>query len=531
MRRVVASLALAILYFVTAKVGLELATVGRSVSFVWPPTGLALAVLVLHGRWLWPGVLAGAFAVNAATPGVPLLSALVMGAGNTAEALLGATLLLRLGFDPPLHRVSDVVRLTLCAAAAAVVSALAGTLSLRGGGVITSAQIPAALRVWWVGDVMGALIVAPLLLTASGLRSRPARGRVIEGVALVILLVAVGLVVFRAPAAARPGDLPPYTLFPLLLWAALRFGPRGAAWASFTVSVIAIWATVIGLGPFSHAQLGQSLWLLHTFLGMAVITALFLGAASAERAEAVASREDFISIASHELRTPLTPLTLQLDRFRRMLARGSPTPAELSGLRASMERQVDRMSALIDVLLDVTRLQSGRLALHREPLDLATTARDTAENLSEELRAAQCSLTLDAPVAVIGEWDRTRLQQALTNLLTNAIKYAAGKPITVQVSTSARGAELVVSDAGPGISPRDQARLFHRFARLRANRRSGGLGLGLYITRQIIVAHGGTVTISSEPGKGATFVCTLPLTPPAALLADVSQANARALRE
>jgi anti-sigma regulatory factor (Ser/Thr protein kinase) len=162
-----------------------------------------------------------------------------------------------------------------------------------------------------------------------------------------------------------------------------------------------------------------------------------------------------------------------------------------------MERQVLRLSGLIDVLLDVTRLQSGRLALHREQIDLAATARETVESLAEQLRVAQCALTLDASAPVLGEWDRMRLQQALTNLLTNAIKYAAGKPITVRVSAGEKRAELVVSDGGPGISPRDQAQLFHRFARLRANRRSGGLGLGLYITRQIMEAHGGSVTVTA----------------------------------
>jgi signal transduction histidine kinase len=533
MKRVAAGAALAIVYFLTARLGLQLATVGHSVSLVWPPTGLALAILLLSGRWLWPAVLVGAFAVNVMTPGVPVLSAVAIGAGNTAEALIGVMLLQRSGFDPQMRRVGDVLRLTfLVAIGSTVVSAIVGSVSLGLGGAIASAQIPSALRVWWVGDFMGALIVAPLILTARGLASRPSRGRIVEGAVLAVLLFAVGLLAFGgAHSDTRVSDVPPYTLFPLLLWAALRFGPRGAAWSNFTVSAIAVWATVRNLGPFAQPTLGQSLWLLHTFMGMAVLTALLLGAASAERADAVAAREDFISIASHELRTPLTPLTLQVDRLRRLLGRGASPASDLETIRASMERQVLRLSGLIDVLLDVTRLQSGRLPLHREQIDLAAIARETVESLAEQLRVAQCTLTLDASAPVLGEWDRMRLQQALTNLLTNAIKYAAGKPISVRVTAGEKRAELVVTDGGPGISPRDQAQLFHRFARLRANRRSGGLGLGLYITRQIMEAHGGSVTITSKPGGGATFLCTLPLTPTPAMRALADQSRPHVVGE
>jgi integral membrane sensor domain MASE1 len=156
-RTAVSSVLLAVVYFIAARVGLMLATVGHSVSLVWPPTGLALGVLLMHGRSLWPGLALGAFVVNATTEGVPVLAAAGIALGNTSEALVGTWLLERSGFDPSLRRVTDVLRLMVVAAVASPpVSAALGTLSLWLGGVLPTGQVPLALRAWWVGDAMGA---------------------------------------------------------------------------------------------------------------------------------------------------------------------------------------------------------------------------------------------------------------------------------------------------------------------------------------------------------------------------------------
>jgi signal transduction histidine kinase len=512
------SLALAAVYFLTARLGLTLATVGRSVTLVWPPTGLALAVLVMHGRALWPGIAVGAFAVNALTPDVPPLVAAAIALGNTAEALLGAALLRQSGFELSLRRVTDVLKLVVLAGVVStMVSAVIGTLSLRLGGLLPPGRIPATLRVWWTGDLMGVLIVTPLLLSARDmLAAIPRRERLLEALLLAAALIGGSVLAFHR-AADQVSYFPPHMLFPLLLWAALRFGPRGAAWANLTVSVVAVWATINQVGPFARPSLNESLLLLDTFMAMMVLTALVLGAAGAERADAVQAREDFISIASHELRTPLTPLTLQLDRLRRMLSRNELGIAEVTKLQASLERQATRLTTLVDILLDVTRLRVGPMRLRREKLDLSVLARETVDGLADHLRLARCELTLETAGPIEGLWDRVRVQQAITNLLTNAIKYGDGKPISVSVGRDQAGkrAQVVVKDQGPGIGKRDQARLFKRFQRLppTGGNAAGGLGLGLYITRQIIEAHGGTVRLDSRPGAGATFTCALPLVP------------------
>jgi signal transduction histidine kinase len=453
--------------------------------------------------------------VNALTPGVPWPVAAAMALGNTAEAFLGAALLRRSGFEPGMRRVTDVLRLVVLAGMiATLTSAAVGTVSLRLGQVIPAGRLLDTARVWWIGDLMGVLIITPLLLSARELvGARPRRRRLAEALLLSMLLFSVSVLAFRG--AARPvgtSYIGPHTLFPFLLWAALRFGPRGAAWANLTVSVVSVWATLNQLGPFARPSLDEGLLVLQTFMAMVVVTSLVLGAAGAERQDAVQAREDFISIASHELRTPLTPLTLQLDRLRRMLTREELAIPEVTKLQASLERQAGRLTALVDILLDVTRLRTGPMRLKREKLDLSALARDTAEGLADQLRLARAQLTIESGGPLDGMWDRVRLQQALTNLLTNAIKYGDGKPIELAVLRDGERAQLVVRDHGPGIAKREQARLWKRFERLpSAASKSGGLGLGLYITRQIIEAHGGSVRLESRPGFGATFTCVLPL--------------------
>jgi signal transduction histidine kinase len=302
----------------------------------------------------------------------------------------------------------------------------------------------------------------------------------------------------------------------VLLWAAVRFESRGAALANFAVSLVAIGATIRGLGPYALGSTGESLLTLQIFMGIAVLTSQVIASAAAERSDAIRAREDFISIASHELRTPLTPLMLQIDRLRRRLARGQLATAELSGIEVSLQRQADRLTGLVDILLDVTRLRTGRMALDREPLDLAALTRETVDGLSEEAERATCAITIEAPHPVQGHWDRTRLQQAITNLVSNAIKYAPGTAVVVSVRGDDHDASLVVRDGGPGIAFRDQSRLFRRFARLPSARgRAGGLGLGLYITREILEAHGGSIQLESRPAQGATFTCVIPIAAPA----------------
>jgi PAS domain S-box-containing protein len=230
-----------------------------------------------------------------------------------------------------------------------------------------------------------------------------------------------------------------------------------------------------------------------------------------ERERALATREEFLSIASHELNSPLTSLKLQLQEVQRLTAGGAlPSRERLERMLSVADRQVNRLTRLVFDVLDVTRFTTGQLQLELEPVDLADVAREAIERLADQVTLQRCRIDLSAPAPVEGRWDRLRLEQVTANLLSNALKYGAGNPITIGVERAGDRARLTMQDRGPGIPPEAQARIFERFERAE-QRRTGGLGLGLYIVRQLVTAHGGEVRVDSTPGHGATFTVELPI--------------------
>jgi PAS domain S-box-containing protein len=280
-------------YFGAAKLGLTMAFVAEQVTAVWPPTGIALAALLLFGYRVWPAIALGAFLANA-TANAPLATAAGIALGNTLEALAGAWLLRRLvRFDPALARVKDVLGLVVLAAGlSTMVSATVGVTSLCLGGVKPWAAFPAIWAVWWLGNAMGDLVVAPLLLTWATWRGFPWRPqRVAEAGALLLALAAVSLYVFAGPFALLSDPALAYALFPFVIWAALRFGPAPAALATAAASAIAVWGTVHGYGPFQAPTTHVSLIQLQLFLGVVATTTLVLAAVAAEHARAEAARQ------------------------------------------------------------------------------------------------------------------------------------------------------------------------------------------------------------------------------------------------
>ncbi len=230
---------------------------------------------------------------------------------------------------------------------------------------------------------------------------------------------------------------------------------------------------------------------------------------------AVRLRDEFLSVASHELKTPLTPLSLKLQMLARE-AEAQPESPFLLRVRKDVEagrRQLKRLSDLIGDLLDVSRISSGKMKLQWEPVDFAAAVREVSARLEPEATRAESRLTVEAPEALWGRSDRMRLEQVVENLLTNAIKYGAGKPIQVRLTVSPERIVLTVEDQGIGIAPEHQARIFERFERAVSERNYGGLGLGLYITRNIVEALGGTIRVQSQPGQGACFTVELPREP------------------
>jgi signal transduction histidine kinase len=232
-----------------------------------------------------------------------------------------------------------------------------------------------------------------------------------------------------------------------------------------------------------------------------------------ESQSAIEVRDEFLSIASHELRTPLTPLQLTLQRLLSRSSRDAIekiAPDRLRSIVLQSEKQVQRLVSLIEMLLDVSRVAAGGMQLRLEDVDLVEIATEVAARFADELARAQCELRISASRPVRGRWDRLRMEQVLTNLVGNAIKYGAGKPIDMIIEPGSKAATMSVRDQGIGIEADKLPRLFGRFERAASARSYGGLGLGLYITRQIIEAHGGTICVTSQEGVGSTFTIELP---------------------
>ncbi len=228
--------------------------------------------------------------------------------------------------------------------------------------------------------------------------------------------------------------------------------------------------------------------------------------------KAVILRDDFLSVASHELRTPLTSLKLEVANLSRIARRdGTESAPRLIAKVEKIDSQAARLHRLIDELLDVSRIASGRLELHVETVDLAQIVGEVGARFSDEAARVGSTLNVQAPIAVVGRWDKSRLDQVVTNLVSNAIKYGDCKPIDINVEGGSDRAVITIRDRGLGIAEKDHERIFGRFERAASSRHYGGIGLGLWIVKQIIDALGGTVEVESTPGDGSTFKVELPL--------------------
>lgn len=533
---------LAGLYFAAARLGLALDPVSAFAALVWPASGIALAALTLGGRRLWPGVALGAFLANVVNGAHPLTAAGIA-AGNTLAAAAGAALLGRAGFRPALDRLRDVAALVgLAALGSTLVAATTGAGCLWLSGALPAGAAGETWLAWWVGDALGDLVVAPLVFTwaaamPDGTRGR-GPGRVVAAVGVGAAIVAGAAGVFALPpsvASAPAAHGMVYAIFPLLMVAAVAFGPRGATSAAFLVSAVAVACTALRTGPFVRVELHEGLLQLQLFMGITTTTFAVLAAVTAERAAALATlerahgalavvnseleravdvRDAVIAMASHELRTPLHSLKLQLGLLRlRASTTDDPPDGRVLGV---LERQVRRLVELVTGLLDASRMPDGRLTIDvRDGVDLVELARDVAQRLGQDVPGGG-RITVRAPQPVVGRWDRARLDQVVTNLLTNAVQYGAGLPIEVVVEAAGDQAKLTVRDHGVGIAQADQARVFERFERASpAGLESRGLGLGLWIVRQIAEAHGGAVSLESALGAGSTFTVVLPRSGPA----------------
>lgn len=556
-------------YILAAEAGFALAFATRQVTAVWPPAGIALATFILRGPRIWPGIFLGAFISNALSH-EPLYTAAGIALGNTAGPLCGALLLRRFDdFDPALGHLRDVIALTVFGAAAAMlVTASNGVANLVFGGVIPLAAAPSVWWLWWVGDAMGALLVAPAILTAVAAPRRHRHGgRPAELGVAIIALIAASVVFFSS-------DLPlAYPVFPLVLWIALRFEQREATIAVLIASAVAIWQTVHDRGPFSSGNFDHRLGLLVSFMAMLAVTALALGALAAERRRAEASLreanealearvaartlelaganaaltstnavlerrtaelakkneevEAFVYIVSHDLRAPLVnlqgfsrELELSCGELAATVATIAAPPQTAAVLREIIDdgiggalryigASVSKFERLINALLTLSR--TGQQEYRPERLDIQALVAATIDSLHQTIADSAASVTVDALPAGFG--DVTAIGQVFANLIGNALKYLQpGRPGQIEIGgkTGDGVVEYWVRDNGAGIPATAHARLFQVFQRFHPELASGE-GIGLAAIKRIVERHGGRIRAESVPGAGSCFYFTLPL--------------------
>lgn len=528
LRDVVLYVTLAAIYFGAAKLGLSMAITAEQVTLVWPPSGIALAAVILCGYRVWPAIAAGAFLANFTTPNETSLVAGGIALGNTLEAVTGAWLLRGVvGFRSSLERLRDVLGLVVLAALlSTIVSATIGVTTMCLAGVHSWAEFAGLWWAWWLGDATGVLLVAPLIFTWAS--ARPVQldtWRSVEAVVSVVAVFLACLLLFAGigpTVANRPLE---YVLFPFVIWAAIRYGQRGTTLVTAVASAVAIWGTIHGLGPFGDGRGAGSLELLQSFMGMLAVTGLLLAAVLSERHMAEEARErlvealqeadrrkdEFLAVLAHELRNPLAPIVNSLELLR--LARDDSNT--LDEPLNVMQRQANQMVRLIDDLLDVSRITRNKLELRKEQVDLQSVLQVSLETSDPQIKQAGTEVSLTLPKEPIFlTADPTRLAQVFSNLLNNAAKFSEpASQIAVSAERTASEVVVTVRDHGIGIAADMLPHIFEMFAQIdRSSRRQGGLGIGLTLAKQLVEMHGGTIEAhSGGPGRGSQFSVRLPL--------------------
>jgi signal transduction histidine kinase len=564
-------------YSLCAWLGRLLQVQPENLASFWLPSGVALAALLLGPRRRWPGLVLGFFAanvvVNALTgnPGDPVWRRLLIGAAfgvpNCLEPIVAAFLLERvLGAPLRLGKLREIFGLTVLAALLgnAVTAMVGAAVPMLAFG----APYWAVWRVWWIADALGMLLVTPVIVSWASID--PAgigpfiRRRGVEAGVLYASMLVLAQIVFGSKEEAGGFLLPfPYVSFPFLLWAAVRFGLRGASVASLLLAVVAVWNTAQRLGPFAVTGGSSSTLVLSTqaFLSVVTLSALMLAAVIGERAEAKlalqvvneglekrieertseltdanrkllsevgerqrmevelqrsvgelarsnAELEQFAYVASHDLREPLRAVAgmsqLLVQGYKQQL--DAKAREYLSYIVDSVARGQD----LIDDLLEFSRIGQRKDMVKVVALD--DVLKSVMENLSAAIQESGAVVTSEGLPTL--KCDPTQLTQLLQNLLGNAIKFRGEESPRIHVKAEPREGEWVftVRDNGIGIEPQYFDRIFTIFQRLHTRRAYPGSGIGLAICKKIVQLHGGRIWVESAPGQGAAFHFTYPRT-------------------
>jgi signal transduction histidine kinase len=505
----------ALAYYTTAQLGLRLALVHGQVTPVWPPTGIAVVAFLVLGYRMWPAIALGAIATNLPIGPSPLGAAIIAG-GNTLAPLAAAALMKLVGLKLELERLRHAGAIVLGALAGMAISATVGTLVLVFLGPVAPADFAATWAVWWTGDAMGVLLVAPFLLSFLPSPARPALGWR-QQLELGALLAAVALVAFAVFQTRLRLE---YIVYPLIIVAALRFRLRGAAPAALIASGVAVWAAVNSSGAFADETLLQKMVTLQVF-NVFVALASFVLVAYVETRErgqqarvSSEAKSEFLRVASHELRGPLSVLGGYLS----LLASGDlgTGPDRWRGPLEILSAKTAELNAIMDQLLEVSKFDGKQSPVARMSFDLRDAVDAAVARAEPRVRLAGAGLEFERGAeSVPVRGDAGQIGHVLDNLINNALSYTR-EPARVSIRCGAEASLAVVriSDRGVGIPDDLRPSLFEPFRR---GRQPGvedvaGTGLGLYISRELALAHGGTLSLEATgAGEGSTFALALPL--------------------
>ncbi len=540
---------LTVVYFIAGKLGLMLASLHASASPVWPAAGIALAALLVLGHRVWPAIFVGAFLVNVTTAGNAATS-LAIASGNTLEAVCGAWLVNRLaGGTTVFDRPQGVFKFGLAAVVSTIIGPAFGVTSLALAGFADWANYGPIWLTWWLGDTTGDLLIAPLVILWSVTSKRRWNRREAAEVGILLLMLFIlSEVVFGGWLPISAGNYPiGFICGPIVIWTAFRFTQRETATGIFILSAIAIWGTLHGFGPFVRGTENQSLLALQSWTAVLTITAMALSAGMAERRRAEEelqqqkavvegvnrTKDHFLAMLSHELRTPLTPVISALEGLETEPAQ----TGEVKSALAMIRRNVELETQLIDDLLDFTRIAKDKLQLRFAPVDAHLAISNVVEICRAEAdpKKLRVHLNLRANTHCVAA-DTAKFQQIIWNLLKNAIKFTP-EDGEIAISSSNPSPEVLtisVRDTGMGMEPEVIQRIFDPFEQGNRSleRRFGGLGLGLAISKSLAQAHGGTLTAQSDGhDRGSTFLLSMQTTSSAERLGSPARAGAEPSRQ
>lgn len=558
-------LAVAAVYYFTARLGLVLAFDQTNASPVWPPSGIAFAALILLGRRVLPGIFIGAllanlvvFAVGSHLPLVNIVYVSVQIAfGNTLEAMTGVLLLNRLNrIVARPKNMRGMVMFILSAILMCLVGSIIGSLGLFTSGAATSENILTAWFTWWLGDLAGILVITPLILSWAEKKPSEENNTWLASFLIIsLILIFAAVCVFWEWLLADYVTSMPYLLMPLLMAAVYRCGAKGGSTAVFIVALFAVIGTIGELGPFANTSVNASLLLLQVFICVMATVTLLLAAAIEERdvmelallhsnedlEERIAERtaelarsnralsdyrknlekkveqrtqqlessnrelEAFSYSVSHDLRTPLRSIDGFTHALEEELAGQLNTNSKEYLQR--VRKAAQRMGSLIDDLIDMSRV--SLMNIHIERIDLSVMAAELMRELSSNYKLT--NLEFECAEGIIVEADTKLIHLVMLNLLDNALKYSARKEITrIEVGQRSIGNQDVVfvKDNGVGFNVKFMEKLFKPFQRLHGAEFEG-TGIGLATVSRIIERHAGKIWAESVMGAGTTFYFTI----------------------